>query len=125
MRKKIAFFPDNRNHSRYWKMRHKVYNIPHVWLALFSPVYTKHLWALLPMCVAPNYRAYRQKGKRESIPYGLIRFGYFAHAQKDCHSGSLFIFFLLVCYHFPIRNPLKKHIRALFLKSSKLVVNSV
>lgn len=48
VRKKIAFFPDNRNHSRYWKMRHKVYNIPHVWLALFSPVYTKHLWALPP-----------------------------------------------------------------------------
>lgn len=65
VRKKIAFFPDNRNHSRYWKMRHKVYNIPHVWLALFSPVYTKHLWALFPMCVAPQLpclSAKREKG---------------------------------------------------------------
>ncbi len=65
VRKKIAFFPDIRSNSRYWKMRHKAYNIPHVWLALYSPVYTKHLWALFPMCVAPQLpclSAKREKG---------------------------------------------------------------
>lgn len=70
-------------------------------------------WNIFP-CALHSINILSSNGKRngesESIPYGLEWVLVFFTCGKRLSFRQSLYFFLHVCYHFPIRNPLKKHI---------------